>query len=48
MVVSCGQINIFLGSLDALSSDFLKFLCVKDRKPGEGPRLPPTLPQKKN
>ena len=38
---------IFLGPLDALSSDLLKFLCVKDRKPGEGPRLPPTLPQKK-
>ena len=37
----------FLGSLDALSSDLLKFLCFKDRKPGEGPRLPPSLPQKK-
>ena len=22
----------------------LKFLCFKDRKPGEGPRLPPPLP----
>ena len=33
----------FLGSLDALPSDLLKFLCFKDRKPGKGPRLPPPL-----
>ena len=38
---------VFLGSLDTLSSNLLKFLCVKDRKPGEGPRLPPLLSQKK-
>ena len=37
----------FLGSLDALSSDLLKFLCFKDRKPGEGPHLPPPLSQEK-
>ena len=36
------------GFLDALSSDLLKFLCFEDRKPGEGPRLPPPLaPPKK-
>ena len=38
----------FLGSLDALFSDLLKFLCFKDRKPGEGPPLPPTPPKKIN